>query len=61
MAICPPGLVGKYVSVVVTPEGTMNEGPSYQNDAFAIMLPYLYVLKNVFGRDYINGINTLPQ
>ncbi len=53
-------LFNKYVASLVTEQGTMNEGPSYQNDAFVIMLPYLYVLNRVHGRDYINGKNTLP-
>lgn len=53
------GIPNRYVSTTVTPEGTMNEGPSYQNDAFTNMLPYLYVLKRVKGRDYINGDNTI--
>ncbi|WP_437589724.1 heparinase II/III domain-containing protein [Sorangium sp. So ce1000] len=57
------GAYGPYVQACLTQDGTYVEGPSYQDDVFSTMLPYLQAMKRLSGgghegRDYINAVNT---
>ncbi|WP_438034192.1 hypothetical protein [Sorangium sp. So ce204] len=54
---------GPYMQACLTQDGTYVEGPSYQDDVFSVMLPYLQAMKRLSGgardgRDYINAVNT---
>lgn len=54
---------GPYMQACLTKDGTYVEGPSYQDDVFSVMLPYLQAMKRLSGgardgRDYINAVNT---
>ena len=53
------GSVPYYLNILVTPDGTYNEGPSYQNDSFAVFLPFLLVYKDFSGID-LTGDFTAP-
>lgn len=45
---------GDYMNSYLSPGGSFNEN-LYQNDVFGAALPFLLLLKEKYGRDYING------
>jgi hypothetical protein len=47
-----------YLNIVLTPDGTYNEGPSYQNDSFNAFLPFLLAYRDLTGIDLTGEYGT---
>ena len=52
------GTVPYYINIVVTPDGTYNEGDSYQDDSFGAFLPFLLAYEDLTGIDLTGDYGT---